>query len=223
MRSSKKGYRVQPVGRVPSLIEEEELARYCYGLALFDGIVRAGLLPGSPLTRFDPAQGENGILALAGGDVVADLVALGHDFVEDATPFKGMPFSGNPTFGGSIDVGGADADFIIGDVLFDLKTVSDVTSSGWRKWLTQLVGYTLLDYDDRWSIRGLALWLPRQRRVIGYPVGLFVLPLADLVKGRVVDDEGAVAAGLVRLRGCLRDLIGRPIRTSGKSPAWATP
>jgi hypothetical protein len=89
--------------------------------------------------------------------------------------------------------------------------------------LYQLVGYTLLDYDDRWRIRGLALWLPRQRRVIGYPVGLFVLPLADLVKGRAVDDEGAVAAGLARLRGGLRDLIGRPIRTSGKSPAWATP
>jgi len=154
---------------------------------------------------------------------VADLVALGHDFAVDATPFKGMPFSGNPTFAGSLDVGGADADFIIGDVLFDLKTVSDVASSGWRKWLTQIVGYTLLDYDDRWRIRGLALWLPRQRRVIGYPVGLFVLPLADLVKGRTVDDEGAVAAGLARLRGGLRDLIGRPIRTSGKSPAWATP
>ncbi len=38
-----------------------------------------------------------------------------------------------------------------------------------------------------------------------------------------MDDEGAVAAGLARLRGGLRDLIGRPIRTSGKRPAWATP
>jgi len=200
--------RVQPVGRIPSLIEEGELARYCYGLALFEVIFRAGLLPGSPLTGFDPAQGEHGILALADDDAVADLVALGRGFTEDATSFNGMPFIGNPTFTGSLDVGGADADFIIGDALCELKTVSGVTPSNWRSWLTQLVGYALLDYDDRWGIRSLALWLPRQRRVVGYPVSLFVLPLTDLVKGRGVDDEDAVAAGLAKLRGGLRNLIG---------------
>jgi hypothetical protein len=68
----------------------------------------------------------------------------------------------NPRFLGSGAVGGADADWVVGDMLVDLKTREEITSPWIRKTLFQLLGYALLDLDDSLGIRRVGILLPRQ-------------------------------------------------------------
>jgi hypothetical protein len=67
----------------------------------------------------------------------------------------------NPGFLGSSLVGGADGDWIIGDTLVDCKTDQSITTNGLREHLLQLIGYVLLDLDDWYQIRKVAIWYPR--------------------------------------------------------------
>ena len=48
---------------------------------------------------------------------------------------------------------GADADLIVGDLLLDLKATATATKRRRREDFLQLIGYVLLDYDDRYGIR----------------------------------------------------------------------
>jgi hypothetical protein len=68
----------------------------------------------------------------------------------------------NPTFLGSVAVGGGDADWVVGDLLVELKTREEITSPWLRDTLFQLLGYTLLDLDDSLGIRRVGILLPRQ-------------------------------------------------------------
>lgn len=74
----------------------------------------------------------------------------------------GQGFTSNPTFLGSAAVGGADADLVIGDLLVEIKTREHITNPWIRDTLFQLLGYALLDIDDSYGIRRVAILLPRQ-------------------------------------------------------------
>ncbi|MFF1880317.1 hypothetical protein ACFVVC_02445 [Pseudarthrobacter sp. NPDC058196] len=74
----------------------------------------------------------------------------------------GTGFASNPCFAGSELVGGADADWIIGDTLIDCKVYNRLSVSELRGFLLQLLGYVMLDLDDRFGIRKVGIWLPRQ-------------------------------------------------------------
>jgi hypothetical protein len=64
-----------------------------------------------------------------------------------------------PTFDGSIDVGGADADLIVDGVLIDFKSTAKckLTSAILR----QLIGYWLLDYSDRYAVKRVGVFFHR--------------------------------------------------------------
>jgi hypothetical protein len=68
----------------------------------------------------------------------------------------------NPVFAGSGLVGGADADWLVGDTLIDSKAYEKLTVPTLRGFLRQLLGYVMLDLDDALGIRRVGLWLPRQ-------------------------------------------------------------
>jgi hypothetical protein len=68
----------------------------------------------------------------------------------------------NPRFLGSMAIGGADADWAVGDVLVELKTREEITRPWIRDTLFQLFGYALLDLDDSLGIRRVGILLPRQ-------------------------------------------------------------
>lgn len=75
----------------------------------------------------------------------------------------------NPTFDGSRDVGGADADMIIGDTLVDLKTSRQQRPCD-RQDLWQLVGYVLLDYRGKRPVSALALDFVRRDKTFSWPL-----------------------------------------------------
>lgn len=75
----------------------------------------------------------------------------------------GERYAPNPKFAGSALVGGADGDWLIGDMLIDCKAYEHLTVPKLRDFLRQLLGYVMLDLDDALGIRRVGIWLPRQR------------------------------------------------------------
>ncbi|HTX08371.1 MAG TPA: hypothetical protein VME22_07155, partial [Solirubrobacteraceae bacterium] len=77
-------------------------------------------------------------------------------------------------------IGGADAGFIIGGVIFELKTIVKLDPQAARKALLQLIGYTLLGYDDEYATSQFGIYCPRQEWVVAWPIWQFVFPMSNV-------------------------------------------
>lgn len=138
-------------------------------LAWCESIYRAGIpriIRGSLGDRL--RQSENGTQLLATIDSlsISDLSSLREASQPQIDIWcseieSGSSFEHNPTFPGSYLVEGADADWAIDDTLIECKTMAKITNTHIRDMLFQLLGYTLLDFDDCFGIRKVAIWLPR--------------------------------------------------------------
>jgi hypothetical protein len=196
--------RVRPVGRRLGRLTEDLLNRYCVILALAEQIWRAGPaeLSQSPLFELAPKQGIAEILALARSEWLDDLRGLSwaaYDTLGDQLRLAAVL---NPTFEGSPDVGGADADLILGDCLVEIKTT---LNPRWdRNWLYQLLGYVLLDYADCYQIQSIGIYLARQRVMIRWP-------LADVLAAASDGHALPLNELRVRLSETLRQTSGRLI------------
>jgi hypothetical protein len=76
-------------------------------------------------------------------------------------------------FAGSSDIGGADADYILNGLLLDCKATKDPRRLG-REEIYQLAGYLLLDYDNRFCIDRVGLYLSRQGGLITWTAEEFL-------------------------------------------------
>ena len=147
-------------------LEEEDdriLAQYCLVLAKFEVFFRSGIVDQIlENTRFRKVEH---LLALMPGPVVDDLCRLARGFHDHGLPHFGPDerFVLNPTFAGSEDVGGADADLIVGTCLVDIKTTIDPAMKGAH--LHQILGYVLLDYGDEHAIEEVAVFSARYCRM----------------------------------------------------------
>ena len=181
--------------------DEELLARYCIVLALFEDFGRPGAArayASSPLLGVGSAPTIDGLLDIAERHWVDALRRLSEAFFH---AFDGR-FSDdavlNPTFQGSGDVGGADADIIIDRWLMEFKTTVLGRVDKVRG-LYQLIGYSLLDYDDEYGIEKLGFYMARQGQVIEWPI-------ADLFERLT----GQGSPSLQELRRDFRDRITGP-------------
>lgn len=73
-----------------------------------------------------------------------------------------------PRMGGAQLVGGADADLIVGSMLVDVKAKSRVELRIVD--LRQLVGYALLDVEDRYRLDTVGILAARQGRLVRWPL-----------------------------------------------------
>ncbi|MFG2577531.1 hypothetical protein [Streptomyces sp. NPDC048481] len=103
-------------------------------------------------------------------------------------PFRQLPDEQRvcgPVFAGSADLGGADADFIVGGLLIDCKATARPHTIN-RSAVQQLAGYLLLDYDDAYGVDRVGLYLSRQGALITWNVPEFLgalgarVPLSQL-------------------------------------------
>jgi hypothetical protein len=76
------------------------------------------------------------------------------------------PAVGGPVFAGSALVGGTDGDVVCGSTLVEAKAVKKPELAHLR----QLLGYALLDFDDRWALDSMALAYLRHGRVIRWDI-----------------------------------------------------
>ena len=133
--------------------DEDELNRYCIVLAELDKVVRAGYKSSilrdalSPVDLVKPAW-------------VEDLTELSYEFYEKHGHLLSLDSLLNPTFDGSADVGGADADLIVNGTLMEIKTT--IREEIKPEWIWQLLGYALLNYNNAFEITGIGLYMARQ-------------------------------------------------------------
>ena len=161
---------LRPAGRHLDDSDEWLICRYCVVLGLLEAVFRTGgawvpKLPGWHGSRSAPDAEP--LLALAVDAAVRDVANLSRAPETAFGPLIAIANNGtvafhpNPFFAGSAGIGGADADFVIGDTLFELKTSRKFDATAVRQGLLQLVGYCLLDYDDTYRMRNVGLYFSR--------------------------------------------------------------
>lgn len=179
---------LQPVGRPLAIGDEQELARYCFVLGLFEEIFRSGT-PSERLLRLTGRwncpesmvtanQGHfiGELLAIPKVDWVEDICRMASLFLERNLDLLKQPALLNPTFAGSTDVGGADADLIVNNCLIDLKSSKRPGIDPLD--LRQLAGYVLLDYEDRFHIHSVGIYKARYGMLLSWPLEQFVVYLS---------------------------------------------
>lgn len=169
---------IAPHRRIPGEAEERTLARFCLVLSAFEAACRSRHPSAWPPPYFgdDPPGSVDDLLALVPDDWVEDAAALGAAFARSHSAWQGADTALNPSFAGSEDVGGADADLIVDGTLWDIKTTKRQKARG--LWLHQLLGYALLDYDDRHAIDRVGFVLTRQDTEVSWPIGEFIAAMS---------------------------------------------
>ena len=167
-----------PCGQLLEKRDEEMLCRFCIILAYFDQAFRAGpeRLADSPLSR-DRNPTVEDLLSIAQHEWVEDLAAQSRLFHERVGGRVMQPHWLNPTFDGSSDVGGADADLIMKSTLIDIKAT--VNPKIGRPWLWQLLGYALLDYSDQYGIDTVGVYLSRQGCFLEWPIEVLISEISS--------------------------------------------
>ena len=155
--------------------EERVLARYCFVLALFEQIFRSGCHLEGSLMVPAPKKSVEELLAIPEDAWVDDISTLSWLFYDKCSHLLSQASILNPTFVGSGDVGGADADLIVNGCLFDIKTTKQAKVD--PNWLRQLVGYLLLDYDDKYHIDSVGIYMARQGEVFTWSIADFLCQL----------------------------------------------
>lgn len=163
---------IRPIGRRLTLEEERIIARYCFILALFEEVYRSDRYKDGPLFVPSVKQSIDELLAIPEDAWIDDLSQLSLRFYDTCHDLLSRAFVLNPTFSGSRDVGGADADLIIDGCLLEIKTSKQAKIES--SWLRQLAGYLLLDYNDEYHIQSLGIYMARQGLLFSWPVDEFL-------------------------------------------------
>ena len=156
-----------PAGRRLNTDDEQLLCRYCVVLAYFEQIFRAGRRGtlNSPLFR---RPSIDRWLDLAEDTWIKDMMAQSFLFSKRMTDYFTATSICNPTFSGSADVDGADADLILDTCLVDFKATINPRID--KMWLWQLLGYVLLDYYDHYKFEKVAVYFTRQGVLLTWPL-----------------------------------------------------
>ena len=137
-------------------------------------------------------------LALADEVAVADICNLAAAFMQTQTGLLGGSHCLNPTFSGSRDVGGADADLVANGCLIEIKTTIERRLD--RRWAYQLLGYALLDYGDDHHITEVGFYLSRVPALVKWDLEALLTEAA----GRRVD-VAELRAELQQLLAAIRE------------------
>ncbi|MFI7434856.1 UvrD-helicase domain-containing protein [Micromonospora haikouensis] len=170
-------------------LDGEILERLCFVAAYYEDIYRTGEIRRySMLTDATATTTLDDLLAAVPDYAIEDVNRQLAIAEESFGPFLELPIAARvcgPTFAGSRDIGGADADYILDGLLLDCKAAIRPHQLG-RDEIHQLVSYLLLDYDDRYRIDRVGLYLSRQGALVTWSVPDFLRrlgatgPLGDL-------------------------------------------
>lgn len=164
-------------GQLLSREKEGQLARYCLFLSRLEATARSGRLYDglavrdaldkhkSVIISSDITLDE--VLSNTPQNIVDDVISLYRGFFESQPPSQGVVIL-NPTFDGSNDIGGADGDIIVNEVIWDFKTSQDPRSYRIKLWLYQLLCYAMLDYSNQYNLSSCGFYLVRQRKWISW-------------------------------------------------------
>ena len=150
--------------------DEERLCRACYALALYEQFFRTfAAARSSPLLELSDDASLDDVLALAPDTAVDDLSSMARLLCAQMPGLIGGKATLNPTFDGSLAIGGADADLIVDGLLVELKTTSQ-DSFERVDHVYQLLGYALLDYSNVYAIDRAAVYLARRGVLVSWEI-----------------------------------------------------
>ena len=169
--------RVNRALAVPGSLSDDYLARLCFVAAFYEDIYRtAEVRRHSMLAQATAGTTLNRLVSAVPGYVPEDIARQLELSSGPFARFRALPLTAvtcGPVFAGSRDIGGADADFILGGTLLDCKATIMPARLGADE-VSQLAGYLLLDYPDEHGIREVGLYLSRQGTVISWTVPEFL-------------------------------------------------
>ncbi len=196
--------RADPTAGPLPMDEELELARLCGVLGLYEHVFRMGGVANPhtwelPVFQVGLDASVDDLKALVDERLAADVVALVDLFRSSVPQLKHFEkVVPNPEFARSRDLGGADADLVVDDLLVEVKTIKSARIE--RRFAWQLLAYLLADTDDHCGIRSVAIYFARHGLLWRYTVEEFLHRLAgrdvDLAAARA--DFADVCAELVR-------------------------
>ncbi|MFK4214037.1 UvrD-helicase domain-containing protein [Streptomyces sp. NPDC030920] len=161
----------------PGSLDENALIRLCFVAGFFEDIARTGEIRRfSLLNSATPATTLDDLTAVVPEYVVTDIDHQMRLADGPFAAFRALPQKARvcgPVFAGSGDIGGADADYILGGLLLDCKATKDPRRLG-REEIYQLAGYLLLDYDNKFGIDQAGLYLSRQGGLITWDAADFL-------------------------------------------------
>lgn len=166
---------IQPKGNRLDIVAEHTLNRYCVVLGFFEQVFRSNAYLQGPLMQPTVKRSVEELLAIAQDSWIDDLSQMFSLFYERYHHLLTQPHVLNPTFAGSPDVGGADADLVVDGCLIDIK--ASVSPQIKAEYLYQLAGYVLLDYDDKLQIGSFGIYMARQGMLFTWPVAEFLRQL----------------------------------------------
>ena len=196
-----------PSRRAPEVGSEDQLARLCFALAMFDAIGR-GFEPNPLIAAPTAVDSLESLLAAAPAHAVDDLVQLYDRFWAEHGALTHRPVVLNPVFSGSpLIPGGADADLIVDGCLIEVKVLGKPALR--REHVLQLAGYILLDADDDFCLDSAAIYMARQGVMLSWSTDeLFSLlsgqPSPSLHELRVAFLKAVQATRTLRLQGRFR-------------------
>ena len=157
--------------------DEEALCRACFVAAWFEEVYRTGKVwPGTPLGDAWPGLTADQLLTAVPTYAVNDLMTMAELAEAGLGPLRQgtdpADVIAGPTFAGSPDVGGADADWIADGLLSDVKATTKPATIGAEE-IYQLAGYVLLDYDDEYRIDRVGWYLARAGWLVDWSVDEF--------------------------------------------------
>jgi hypothetical protein len=211
--------KLSPAGRLLEADEERLLSTYCVVLAQIESVYRTGgrWVPRLPASGTGKARPDaEPLLQLAPEATVEDVVNLSRSVSDAMSPLipyvanGSLPYHPNPVFAGSSAIGGADADFIIATTIFELKTTKTLDVAAVRNALLQLLGYSLLDYDDEYGIRRVGVYFARHGWVKAWPLWELVFSPADVIQRSQAGTEPTdkeITARLEKLRGLMQRVV----------------
>ncbi len=204
--------RINPLALSLSENAEAALDASCVVMAWFEQIRRTRRLFPEFDVLLKKTRKPGDLLAAVQLEVVRDVGQLAVAFEKDAAHlFKPGP-TFNPTFTGGGDVGGADADIIVDKTLIEFKCTASLDAAKLRAAALQMLGYILLDYEGRYDVSQVMVYLPRQRYSWSRPLWQLVLPPSDVAtvlgRGSMDGVDSEVKARLQRLRSDFRRVAG---------------
>ena len=163
--------------RRPTPEEELDLARLCLVLSVFESLRRSGGR-GWPPQFFGEKLPQNATELINTIPIlwVEDVASLATTFVEHHSAWRGASAVLNPVLPGARDVGGADGDLIIDGCLWEIKTTMRERARG--RWLYQLLGYVILDYENEYAIDRAGFLFPRQNKSIHWSLPALIRRLS---------------------------------------------
>ena len=192
-----------PSGRALPAEQEETLCRFCWALALYEQLYRAGSDVNSPLFELGPTLSLDSVLGLPARAFIEDLGRLSSMFHETCGHLLADEATLNPTFDGSALIGGADADLIVDGCLLEIKTTVRPETLP-RDVLYQLLGYVLLDFSNAYGIGSVGVYMSRQGEIVSWPLAELLPQLA-----------GAESADLPGLRRSFETLLTEETELGG--------